>query len=386
MAQNYMPALTGIRAVAAAMVCFHHFNPLARFKTDTGIKRLAFGFIQEMHIGVSIFFVLSGFLICYRYYSTAPALSRQWFGRYMMNRVARIYPMFLLVTLLTFFLIEHNPARYESAPLYAHLLPGERLAVFGLNLTLLKGFFENYIFTGVGAAWTLTVEECFYLGAPFFMLAMYFNRWALVWLPVACLLLGLVLVQTVGSLDFHGLFSNDKFMLNRTFLGRCLEFFAGMGLGLYVLHQRANSPEQLNRRGSWCTWLGSGLLIGMLLWLALVSIDSIYDSKVLYAGIFINNVLLPIPIVLLFYGLLTEQSLLRKLLSTQLMDTLGKSSYIFYLIHVGVVNTLLARYVIHNSVIQFILLNVISVLLYKYVESPLHQWLKPRPLLVASRA
>ena len=55
-------SLTSIRAVAAFMVYLHHFNPFI------GIKTLYIGdFISEFHIGVTIFFVLSGFLISYNY-------------------------------------------------------------------------------------------------------------------------------------------------------------------------------------------------------------------------------------------------------------------------------------------------------------------------------
>lgn len=106
--KNYLPALTGVRAIAAWMVFIHHFNPLSnatnhRIAADWAPEFL-FRFFNEFHVGVTIFFVLSGFLICFRYYDNFHFTS-VWFRKYLKNRVARIYPMYFLLTLLTFFLI-----------------------------------------------------------------------------------------------------------------------------------------------------------------------------------------------------------------------------------------------------------------------------------------
>ena len=377
--QQYMPALTGIRAIAAYMVCIFHYNPLKNFREASGWKHFAFSFINELHVGVTIFFVLSGFLICYRYYGTAVHITRKWFARYLMNRVARIYPMYLLITLLTFALTEINPARYELIPYKLSHPLTERIWVFILNLTMLKAFFNDYRFTGIAQAWSLTVEECFYLSAPFFMIGIRRSRWAWVVLPVGTLLFMVGLWQTIGQLDFHGLFGTLQFMLNFTFFGRCLEFFAGIALAVYV-RQQQHLSNALSRRGPWFTLLGTGF--AFICVLAMAAISGPDNSKDTYAGIAINNVLLPIGVTLLFYGLLVEKSWLRSLLSTKLFDILGKSSYIFYLIHMGVTNILLKTYFVHSTVLQFIALNIISILLYKFVESPIHSWLRPKSPVV----
>ena len=88
------PALTGIRALAAFMVFIHHYNPfnVASFGNYTH------DFFNEFHIGVTIFFVLSGFLICNRYFDD-PNFN---FKSYLTKRFARIYPMYFILTTLTF--------------------------------------------------------------------------------------------------------------------------------------------------------------------------------------------------------------------------------------------------------------------------------------------
>ncbi len=52
---NYFNALTGLRAMAAYMVYAHHFNPIPK-------NYAVHGLVNELHIGVTLFFVLSGFL------------------------------------------------------------------------------------------------------------------------------------------------------------------------------------------------------------------------------------------------------------------------------------------------------------------------------------
>ena len=61
MNKEIFPSLTGIRAIAAYMVFIHHYNTFA----NKGLH----DFFGEFHIGVTLFFVLSGFLIAHRYYN-----------------------------------------------------------------------------------------------------------------------------------------------------------------------------------------------------------------------------------------------------------------------------------------------------------------------------
>lgn len=387
--RGYMPALTGIRAVAAYMVCFFHYNPIKQIPHTHGWRQLAYNFFNELHTGVTIFFVLSGFLICYRYYDTTTRITGSWFKRYFLNRFARIYPMFFLVTLLTFYLTEKDPAWYEAVPVYRDALSSERLAIFGLNLTLLKGFFNDYKFTGVAQSWSLTVEECFYACAPFFIIYFKRSRWAFAVLPAFTLFIALCLWQTLGRLHYHGLFDNSFFILNFTFFGRCLEFFAGMGLAVFMLRQRHKMGGIIpTRRGGWITSVSIILFIVATIAMAVIhshlnliqtsqEIDLNGHSKDTYLGIAINNIVLPLIVSMLFYGLLTERTWFRSLLSTKLLDLLGKSSYIFYLIHMGVINAIIRAYPGHNSIMQFAILNLLSIILYKFIESPIHRWLKP---------
>ena len=92
--KKIFPALTGYRAIAAWIIFVYHFMPFNNPKYPASIKQFVWGF----HIGVDMFFVLSGFLITYRYFNDRPID----FKKYILNRFARIYTMYILITLLVF--------------------------------------------------------------------------------------------------------------------------------------------------------------------------------------------------------------------------------------------------------------------------------------------
>jgi len=97
-----------------------------------------------------------------------------------------------------------------------------------------------------------------------------------------------------------------------------------------------------------------------------------------YLSIIIDNVILAGAVALLFWGLITEKTKLSAFLSLPLMDLLGKSSYAFYLIHVGIFQEFISNFVSTNILVQFLLLNLLSIALYKWVETPLMRYIKAR--------
>ncbi|MFD2786826.1 acyltransferase family protein [Hymenobacter rubripertinctus] len=99
--KRYFPALTGIRALAAYTVFLTHHHRFA--ETSWGGLLL-----REGNSGVTVFFVLSGFLIATRY-GQRVELNRQWLLDYFRNRFARIYPVYFLLTTVTFCVVWQRP-------------------------------------------------------------------------------------------------------------------------------------------------------------------------------------------------------------------------------------------------------------------------------------
>jgi peptidoglycan/LPS O-acetylase OafA/YrhL len=344
---NY-PALTGVRALAAFMVYIHHYNPFS----VTVFGQYCHDFFSEFHIGVTLFFVLSGFLICNRYYDEENFS----FKIYFIKRFARIYPMYFLLTTFTFlfFVIFHSQTNLID------------LKNYFFNISFLKGFFDDLKFTGIAQGWSLTVEEVFYLLAPIFFVLLKRSKLFLMLLPIFFIGIGLLLVSIFNGIDCYGFMNPINFMLDFTFLGRVTEFFVGIALALFLRNNSFDLKSKI------VTYIGFFGIIVSICALVFLKVGTGFGVDTL-TGKVINTLLLPVfGIAPLFLGLIKEKTIFSKLFSTKIFLLLGKSSYIFYLIHLGIFVTILNK-ISTNQWFIFIALNVISVVLYRYLESPLNK-------------
>lgn len=388
-ANSYIPALTGVRAIAAFLVFFHHFNQL---DFPFFLRRT----LNEFHMGVTMFFLLSGFLICMRYYDSTQ-LSSTWFRKYIKNRIARIYPMYFLLTIATFIVAFTVGAETSVLGNF-----GSPILLLFFNIFFIRGFFDDLKFTGVGQGWSLTVEECFYLLAPLFFIQMKKDKRAILYIPLFLLAIGIVLVLIFGKLNIFGFFGNFTFLFLYTFFGRCVEFFIGMALALIIL-----KSKEADRKYPIFTLIGVLGIIGSIAIMALIPLDGIEYGVYHPLGIFTNNLILPIGIALFYFGIIKEKSIVRQFLSSKLMQLLGKSSYIFYLIHIGIIANFLKDSTrngieqvfnwldnhgyywipeqINDSIlfigIVFVLLNLVSIAFYKTIEEPVNLYIRKSRLL-----
>jgi peptidoglycan/LPS O-acetylase OafA/YrhL len=138
---DHLDALTSLRFVAAALVLLFHFQP------QGGAFTIVAG---EGHIGVGIFFVLSGFLITTRY-AQRFADGNVSLRLYFVRRAARILPLYYFVLV----------ASQLVSPGY--LVFAERWPEWTLTQAL---FGESLHWLVIPTSWSLTVEECFYALAP----------------------------------------------------------------------------------------------------------------------------------------------------------------------------------------------------------------------------
>jgi peptidoglycan/LPS O-acetylase OafA/YrhL len=324
---------------------------------------------MEGHTGVTLFFVLSGFLITYRY--EEPLSASPWFHRreeisqYFINRIARIWPVYLLIA---------------SATL---LVQGREAYVWLLNLTLFKGFSDRWVFSGVPQSWSLTVEETFYLLAPLlFILGRKLERRLSIQASLGILVLicwgaGLALWKLAG-ISGAGIFENISFVILFTFFGRCFEFFCGY----YMAKTASLSPK----KSTGSTYLFISLFIILLV--ALSRLQSPYPFGLYHPlGMAINNLVLPVVIAALLVALCRESTLPSKWLSHPLFQLLGAASYCFYLIHMGPLRDALLRepmfhFLRRSWLLAFVLTNLLALGLFQWVEKPLRAQIKKRLLPV----
>jgi peptidoglycan/LPS O-acetylase OafA/YrhL len=273
--------------------------------------------------------------------------------------------MYFILTSLTFFYYKIDPS-FKPDTYFLSTPEASTFTVYLLNITFLRGFLNDVALSGIGQGWTLTVEECFYILAPFILLVK--SKVPLLIHVIVFYLIGFTLVYLCKDINFLGLFQTNKFMLITTFFGRSLEFYVGIQLAVWYKNNKISIP------GCCYTYLGilSVLLIVCLLIFTKDANAEHYLGLYSSTGLIINNFLLPFAIGLLFLGLLRERTVVRKILESRLAVLLGKSSYVFYLIHMGLISELMYRYITHNYILNFPLLVFLSILLYKFLESPLN--------------
>ena len=166
----YFPGLNGVRFIAAAGVVLHHFEGIkALFGVHTLNILSSYNF-QIDRLGplcVSLFFVLSGFLITFLLLEETVQFGRIDLQKFYIRRILRIWPVYFLLTFASFFVLPMFHIFY---------VPGYRetwSAGFWPSLALFVLFAPQLVqiifFPGINYAqvlWSVGVEEWFYAAWP----------------------------------------------------------------------------------------------------------------------------------------------------------------------------------------------------------------------------
>ena len=154
-AQNIKP-LTSLRFSAALWVVLFHYWPKLDFAGATPL------FVEKGYLGVELFFVLSGFILCH-VYRTSVEERRFRYGSFLWNRLARVYPLHL-ATLLGMIALGVG-AKLAGFAVDANILSWESLPA---NLLLVQawGFAPQAAFNH--PSWSISAEWFAYLSFPLF--------------------------------------------------------------------------------------------------------------------------------------------------------------------------------------------------------------------------
>jgi peptidoglycan/LPS O-acetylase OafA/YrhL len=316
-----------------------------------------FQVFQEFDCALSIFFVLSGFLIAHRYRASLRE-NKISLWHYVVQRIARVMPVYLLLTLIYLF--------------YNHQTDWK---VWLLNLTLTRAFFEEYLFVGVGPAWSLTVEECFYFSAP--LLFHWFNRRFSVWL-LTILTISAGILAVLASNWFHlgSFLPTMPYMFVYTFFGRCFAFYAGIKTAEYFEppHPNASLPRWWklpHKTLLGFTWMAVNIALSF--WLKNLSGFSTEKTTFL---LLLNELFFLIPgICLIISGLALERTWAHVFLASKPIELMGKASYIVYLIHAGLFFEIFYFHVTQNPALIYLVVNIISLLGFALFEEPTRKFL-----------
>lgn len=210
-----LDSLTAVRGPAALLVFGYHVVHGTQWANWIPGARLGY-------VGVSLFFILSGFVLAWSYNKNAGAKN------FYLRRFARVYPLhffFYCVALLGLLLFGVSNSAGDLNPLSALL-----------NLVLLQAWVPSWevIFSNNVVSWSLSCEAFFYLMTPFVL-----NRLDGMRYRVKAALLGgwFLLMATVSYI----LATQSNFMdvvVYANPLLRSGEFALGLALGLFALMAR----------------------------------------------------------------------------------------------------------------------------------------------------
>jgi peptidoglycan/LPS O-acetylase OafA/YrhL len=149
LAKGFIQELDGLRGIAILMVMVHRFWP--RTGVGLGADMAGAGWI-----GVDLFFVISGFLITGILLDTKG--DRGYFRNFYARRALRIFPLFYVFVIGVFVAFSHNAEfrRLAGSPLWY---------LFHLG-NIPEGLLGNNVPYWIAPAWSLAIEEQFYLTFP----------------------------------------------------------------------------------------------------------------------------------------------------------------------------------------------------------------------------
>jgi len=334
---RYRPEIDGLRAIAIVAVIVNHVDKRA----------LPGGFL-----GVDIFFVISGFVI------TGSLLARQFdrsadfYARFYVRRIKRLWPALILLVAVVGFLIclvNPNPGSSLQTGL-ASLIGASNVLLFKLQADYFSSSTELNVFTHT---WSLGVEEQFYVLYPFLFWSCGLGRRRQA-APTSfvCILAALSLL----SLCLYVWLKPDY--LDAAFYLMPSRFWE-MGLGCLACFWMHNSKRSLDGGLSGLIPLICLLMIGVVLLIP----SSTSPFPTILAAFATAILIVTIPL----------GSFLLKLFSTSGLVSVGLLSYSLYLWHWPILS--LSRWTIgiHWWTIPFqsLLIFLIAYGSYRWIEKPL---------------
>lgn len=342
---RHFAGFDGLRAIAATTVLLVHTAIISGFTFKSSLGN----YTSRLEIGVSIFFLISGFLL-YRPFAVSHLSGRRSpiTGRFWERRILRIVPAYwLALTLLTyvFHIVEMGPG----------------IGNIFIHYFFLQIYFPSSLAYGIGPAWSLCTEMSFYLVLPgiaaivgsrrrsqknqmvrelisiatLYMISLCF-RWWWTHLPMFKAANG----QLHPTCGLHCSSHDLLLSVTNLWLPAQVDLFA-LGMLLAVLSawwsERESEPAWLsNRYMPWLSWIGAGVAFWSVSHLGLprspIGIPLPVPAMEMHAlyGLFAFFLLIPA-----VFGP-EDRSLIRRFLRCWPVASIGVVSYGIYLWHIGV--------------------------------------------------
>lgn len=384
-----LPALTSLRFFAAFAVLLLHYRDLLG-PLPAGLRH---AFVGGQY-GVTFFFVLSGFILTYRYHGWfAAGVDGAHYARFQRLRFARLYPLYLLGLLLDtpWHLIERAQAGQLAA------VGTTYWASWLLNLVGLQAWVPAVPFAMFWntPAWSVAAEFFFYATFPFVCAALarrLHGTAALATAFAATVAGGIALYAAVLYLMNYVLpTGGEARYIVQVYnpLLRYSEFLAGCIAGLAFVRRAAASPVAAARPAG-ARWVRDAVVLASLA--AVAGRVAMPDYTGPSAGWWLLDVsakygAFVLPFAALIVAVASGPTLLSPLLEHRAMVRLGEASYALYIVHWAGVSVLqlgfLGRYgtpLVHALCLLATV--AASLACHRWVELPWRRRLRGRARIV----
>jgi peptidoglycan/LPS O-acetylase OafA/YrhL len=358
--REHFQSIDALRFFAFLKVYLLHIPLDAKFPNFSLIK-------SGGGIGVSFFFVLSGFLISYLLFLEKANANRIDLLNFYKRRAFRIWPLFFLMVLVVFLL----PFDLKQ-DLGLHMVGGGYDFDWRFSFT----FLENYKMiaidqfpktTPLSVFWSLCIEEHFYIvwGILFFFLSSK---------NVIRMLLFSVVIAWI-SRAYESYYSTNL-IIETNDLFTNLDYFSCGGILAYVfVFNKVQLNLLLLKIGKWNLKL---CLLGLTL--LLIFHNQLIPELTNFSFIFKPSIIAAVFTLIICIFISAESGILIK---SKLLNYLGVRSYGLYVFHIIAIHMLYQYYLLHHikidtslSLIIFMLISfsitvLVTMFSYRYFEKPI---------------
>jgi peptidoglycan/LPS O-acetylase OafA/YrhL len=315
---SHFKPLDGLRGIAIILVIFvHSFKYEGNSLFGRGLNIVA----RSGWVGVTLFFVLSGFLITGILLDTK--YKRHYFRDFFVRRSLRIFPLYFLFLLLYFFVAPHvfSPAQLPQP------IPEDRI-YYWFYLSNMKEWLSGAAnsIPALDPLWSLAVEEQVYLFWPF-LIRFVPNRRLLV------VLVG-IMIFSFGW-RFATRLTAASISLSYGWAPANLEAFAAGGIVAWLSRE---SGGLLKRWAPRFVLASISFILGM--WVGQRHFN-FWEAPVQMLTLGISGLSICFSSLIAYSVTSEDRSLLNRLLASSWLRWIGKYSYAIYLFHSVIIELLI---------------------------------------------
>lgn len=347
--------LTSLRFFFALMVFLSHINFLN--EKNGNLVKLYDAVFQEGFLGVSFFFILSGFVLALNYKNkvTDKKIS---YKDFFIARVARIYPLHLftlfLAVPLALYQFGANPILW-CVKFIAHVLLIQSFIPIG-----------DIYFSFNMPSWSISDELFFYVMFPIIILLFHKYKWSVVFSYFVCFLIPILIFIFPENQEHQFFYVNPFF--------RIIDFI--LGILLYNLYERkiVDGVFKSIKMATVLEFMSVGLFV--LFFILHQYVPKGYRYSCYYW----------IPMIVIILTFAYQSGYISIVLSNKVFVFLGEISFGFYLIHqlaINYIRTVNGKLNFTDNDYVLILIIFISTLIgsylsYKIIEKPLNKFIKTK--------